>query len=352
MYKDYLLSKKIVKPSHPQHTLHTMLSICYMMLSIILLLTACGDMQPTEESDVSDKSYTQNSYYEDPYKGDLYESQLTAEEKALIDQFLAESIGELEFGDLTDGSTIVAGAASGPDVVLQCTHGAVSVVAGVAVGTLATVFASSGVVAGGGGAAVTVPASLPLYATAGGLIGFGVSSSSWATCIAPLARMGMGLIYHGYYSAARGLQAIVFQARGESAGQSRAQSTTSECKSGSRKCNDMTGRYKNSFCNPLNRWRDQLGVNVHQYGICELGGLSCDDLAEIARLAAGCFRGRQAVTQRCFDGRADPGHKKATDYAERDFFSCVDLSFDMGCGDYSIEDRLDQQAQNSYPECL
>ena len=58
------------------------------------------------------------------------------------------------------------------------------------------------------------------------------------------------------------------------------------------------------------------------------------------------------MTDRCYGGRADRGHELATEYAEGDFFSCVDRSFDMGCGDFDLEDRSVDSAENSYQECL
>lgn len=342
----------------------TIMTFNSLFLISLCSLNACSDMESLEDEESVEKAYGNESYYDDYNEyddGTNQEQLLKSDDEEIIDQFLSTDIGQLESGDLTDGSVLVAGTgAAGPAVVLNCSKGALYISAGVATGVLATVFASSGVLVGGGGVAATAPASVPIYATAGGLIGLGLSSSSWASCIAPLARVGFSLIHNGYFSAARGLKAIVSQARQDSRSdtqtyapsQTQTQTHTDECQSNGRKCDQMTGRYKNNFCNPLNTRRNDLGVNVHDYGICDFGALSCNDLAELARLAAGCWRGRQAVTQRCFGGQADYGHKRAAEYAERDFFSCVDASFQMECGDYSIEDRLDDQAQNAYPECL
>lgn len=320
------------------------------------LSIACSSIESftDQESDNKLNSRSGSPGYTDDLISDFDDpsTPLSSEDEAIVNQFLNTDLGELSYEDLTDGSVIVAGPGGGPEVVLGCAQGTLYVAAGVATGVLATAFAASGVVAAGGGVAATAPASVPIYATAGGLIGLGLSASSWGQCVAPLARMGLELISNGYFSVARGLQEVVFQSRRASVSNTQSQSTTHECKSGGKKCGDMTGRYKNAFCNPLNRKRDQLGINVHQNAICDLGGLGCADIAEIARLAAGCWKGRHAVTQRCFNGKADPGHRLATEYAEGDFFSCIDLSFDLGCGDFSIEDRLIDQAEQSYPECL
>ena len=167
-------------------------------------------------------------------------SSLSPEDEAIIKQFLNTDLGELSYKDLSDGSLIVAGPGGGPEVVLGCTQGTLYVSAGVATGVLATVFAASGVVAAGEGVMAIAPVSVPIYAT--------------------------------------------------------------ECKLGGKKCGNMTGRYKNAFCNPLNRKRDQLGINIHQNAICDLGDLKCADIVEITRLAEGCWKGRHAVTQRCFNG--------------------------------------------------
>ena len=338
--------------------IYSVMLLCF-MISCFGGLSGCSDALEVEQNILDKSSYHERSYYDDPYADPYGETSenpwgMHHDDEAVIEQLLAQDLGYLEPEDLTDGSTVVAGPGYGPSVVLSCQEGALYVIAGAATGVLATVFAASGVVAAGGGVAATAPASVPMYAAAGGLIGLGASSASWGRCITPLARVALGLIQNGYLSAARGIQELVFQMRrgSDAQSQSQSQSVTDECRGKGRKCNDMTGRYKNNFCDPLNEWRDWLHVDVHEAGICDLGGLSCADIAEIAQLAAGCWRGRQAVTQRCFGGRADPGHQRATDYGERDFFSCVDLSFEMGCNDYSIEDRLDQQAQDAYPECL
>ena len=323
-----------------------------------MLLASCSEDFNTEtRSQDKTGSTTQSGWgYDDLYDNSYNEADSTwiedGQTSAYVDEFLSAQLGSLEMGDLTDGSNVVAGPGYGPSVVLSCAEGALYVAAGAATGTLATIFAASGVAVGGGGVAVTAPASVPMYAAAGGLIGLGLSTSSWATCIAPLAQVGLGLIQHGYLSAARGLQSIVFEMRRSSPSQSQSQSNSGECRQGSRKCGQMTGRYKNNYCNPLNEWRDWLNINVHTHGICDFGGLSCSEIREVAGLAAGCWRGRKAVTDRCFDGQADPGHRKASQYAERDFDSCIDLSFRTGCQDYSIEDELDRQAQNAFPECL
>ena len=331
-----------------------------LLLLSMFSLSACSDVESLRDRDSIDKTYGSESYYDDYYQDDDHQEQaFKADDEEVINQFLSTDIGQLESGDLTDGSLLVAGSnVAGPAVVLNCSTGVLYVSAGVATGVLATVFASSGVLAAGGGVAVTAPASVPIYATAGGLIGLGLSSSSWASCAIPLAKVGLGLIGNGYLSAARGLKSVVSQiyqgARSDdqASAPSQTQTRAEECQPGGRECDNMTGRYKTNFCNPLNAKRDNLGINIHENGICDFGGLSCDALAEIARLAAGCWRGRQAVTQRCFGGNADYGHAQATEYAELDFFSCIDASMDMSCGDYSLEDRLDDQAQNAYPECI
>lgn len=327
-------------------------------LWLTLLLTGCAS---TSDEQLGSEKASQSpyDYYEDPYESqdpaDAWADAANEADYAAVQQLLAAELGEVEYGDLTDGSIEVAGPGAGPSVVLSCQEGVAMVTAGVATGVLATALAASGVLAAGGGVVATAPASVPVYATAGGLIGFGLSSSSWITCLAPVARLGLALIQNGYFSAARGIQSLVSQWSGSSdrdQAASGATSATSDCRQRSRECGDMTGRYKNSFCNPLNRKRDGLDIDVHANGICDFGGIGCQEIAEIARLAAGCWRGRKAVTDRCFNGQADYGHKLATEYAERDFFSCIDLSFDMGCGDFGLEDRLFDQAENAYPECL
>ena len=343
---------------------HLSLALGALLISLFIsaISVGCSESGVGQEG-VGKASQSPYGYYEDPYEdpySDPYaqsDNPWSEADLDAVEELLATDIGEIEDGDLTDGSALVAGPGAGVSVVLSCQEGVAYVTAGVATGVLATVLAASGVVAAGGGVAVTAPASVPVYATAGALIGFGLSSSSWVTCLGAVAQIGLGLIQNGYFSAARGIQSLVSQWSGDATrdrdqATSGAQSTTSTCRSGTRECNDMTGRYKNSFCNPLNRWRDRLGVDVHANAICDLGGLNCQEIAEVARLAAGCWRGRKAVTDRCFGGQADYGHKLATDYAEGDFFSCIDLSFDLGCGDGGIEDRLFDQAESAYPECL
>lgn len=338
----------------PVNSLYQFIKRLFVMtLMSSTLLSGCADM--STQSEGADKTFSSSGSYDSlssDADGDTYgETALSPEDQDTVQQLINTNLGALEDGDLTDGSTLVAGPAYAPEVILSCQEGVAYVSAGVATGVLATVLAASGIVAAGGGVVATSTASVPVYATAGGLIGFGLSSSSWTTCIGAIASVGLGLIQNGYFSAARGLQSLVLQWSGDRAS-SGAQSAAQSCRQGSRQCNDMTGRYKNTFCNPLNRRRDQLGINVHEYAICARGGLSCQEVVELARLAAGCWRGRQAVTDRCFGGRADDGHRLATEYAEGDFFSCVDLSFDLGCGDPMIEDRLFDQAESAYPECL
>ncbi|MGA0303456.1 MAG: hypothetical protein ACO3K3_05295 [Schleiferiaceae bacterium] len=92
---------------------------------------------------------------------------------------------------------------------LSCEQGVISVVHGVAVGALATALAAGGLSLAGVGGTATIPASVPLYATAGGLIAFGLSGETWTNCLFGLARLGFALMQNGYWSAARGIQNIV-----------------------------------------------------------------------------------------------------------------------------------------------
>ena len=123
------------------------------LFALSTLTLACSDITGSSGGEGVDKTY--GSYYDDPYN-DSYsvsdpnafgeaDSPYSQEEEAYIDEFLNTWLGDSTEGDLTDGSTLVAGpGASGPEVVLSCSQGTVAVTAGVAVGALATALASSG----------------------------------------------------------------------------------------------------------------------------------------------------------------------------------------------------------------
>jgi len=343
--------------------------LIYVCVSSVIL-SSCSDVM-TSEGDDSAVDKTFGSYYEDPYNDtysvsdpDAYGDQsadgwYSEDEEALIDEFLNTWLGDPLEGDLTDGSTLVAGPALSPDVVLSCERGVVSVTHGVAVGALATALAASGLSLAGVGGTATIPASVPLYATAGGLIAFGLSGEAWSNCLFGLARLGFALMQNGYWSAARGVQNIVRSNRsGGALSRPSAPATTStstataECRPHGEKCEAIKHRYKDVFCAGVEDIRDFLGINVHDHGVCDLGGLSCADLDELMRLASGCWIGRQTMTDRCYDGVADEGHRRATEYAKRDFNSCVRKFRALSCGDAdSRRDAHQQSANESYPEC-
>lgn len=331
------------------------------LLTLSVLNLSCSDLGGGGNGDSVDKTY--GSYYDDPnndsysvsdptFEGDTG-SWYSSEEEAYIDELLNAWLGDPEEGDLSDGSVLVAGpGASGPEVILSCSQGTVAVTAGVAVGALATALAGSGVALAGVGASATIPASAPLYAVAGGLIGFGLSGDAWGNCLLGLARLCWGLMTNGYASAARGVQSVVRANRSSGAfARPTAPSRTAECRPNGRHCDNMTGRYHADFCDRVDPTRDFLGIDVHTTGVCDLGGLGCNELSELIRLSAGCWLGRQAVTDRCYDGSADEGHRKAMEYAKRDYNSCLNAFVRGGCGDRSIGDEFQSQARQAFPEC-
>jgi len=344
----------------------TLFSLC---LSVTLSLS-CSDIAGSSSDEGSvDKTY--GSYYDDPYNDQYSVSDPEAfeadgewyyspEDEMVIDEALSIWMGEGQEGDLTDGSALVAGPGSGPEVILSCSEGLVTVAAGVGTGALATLLAASGFAFAGVGGTASVPASLPVYATAGGLIGLGLSSDSWFTCIPGLARLAITLWYNGYDSAARGLQSIVRQQRGAATARparpsatARPQAATAECRPGGRQCDDIYNRYKFQHCKASEQLRTDLRLDIHQFALCELGGVTCADLNQLLSSIAGCWVGRQTMKERCYNNTADAGHQQAIDYAKRDFESCINQFRSLGCGDASwFKSRLEEQARSSYPECL
>ena len=229
---------------------------CTLLLTLgCINLLSCSDVETSPDGS-SEKLL--GDYNEDPFESYGYDEfeedpwSTSSDEQAVIDEFLSLDLGEEQAGDLTDGEVLVR-PVSGVEVVLSCSRSTLYVAAGAAVGALATVFAASGVLAGGVGVSATAPASVPLYAAAGGLIGLAASSGSWTQCFAGLANLGLQLAFNGYLSVARGLQGVIQRPqRQRTVSGTNTGTSSSECQGGGRQCRQMHDRYKN-FCGPLER---------------------------------------------------------------------------------------------------
>mgnify|MGYP000017617243 CR=1 FL=1 len=329
-----------------------------------LCFTSCSDVNETDSQSTSKLYSDENSYWDDyednqygsPYDDDnswaQSENDLSANDQALIDEFLAQELGAVEYGDLTDGEVLVAGPGYGVDVVLACSEGALYVTAGVATGALATVFAASGVVAAGGGVAVTAPASVPLFAAAGGLIGLASSSGSWTQCFGGLAQIGLGLIRQGYFSVARGFQQVLRRSS-PSASNSGTAAGTSTCTAGSQACRQMNQRYHN-YCDSLEeatqavtgRWNGGLCTQANRF----FQRYDCNKLYDLVRDAANCEAGRRLVTDRCYGGQWDQGHLAPWNNAKNQYRRCSSL-YQERCGSLEDYQTIKSQAEDLYPEC-
>ena len=325
------------------------------LLSCIFMVLSCSETN-TVNSDSSNKLF--DEYNSDPYLDssnsfdDDYDSWgVSQEDQSIIDEFLAQDLGEPQYGDLTDGEILVAGPAVGIEVVLGCSEGALYVAAGAATGALATAFAASGVLVGGVGVGATAPASVPLYAAAGGLIGLAASSPSWSQCFVGLARLGFAFIQQGYFSAARGLQTVI-QRPTRSRSTSGTTTASTECQGGGAKCSQMNRRY-HSFCDPLED-ATKFITGVWNGDLCKsslfFSNYSCGDLSNMIRDAAACEAGRRLVTQRCYGGRWDSGHVPPWENAKKQLRDCSTL-YRRNCGELPDPQSLQSDAENQYPEC-
>lgn len=331
---------------------------CTLLLTLgCINLFSCSDMQTSPDGS-SEKLF--GDYNEDPfgesYGYDEFEDtwSTSSDEQAVIDEFLSLDLGEEQVGDLTDGEVLVAGTASNVKVVLSCSQGTLYVAAGAAVGALATVFAASGVLAAGAGAAVTAPASVPLYAAAGGLIGLAASSGSWTQCFAGLANLGLQLAFNGYLSVARGLQGVIQRPQRQRTVSGASTGTaSSECQGGGRQCRQMHDRYKD-FCGPLESATEAL-TGRWDGGLCTqearfFGRYTCNDLMDFVQQAAGCEAGRRLVTNRCYGGNWDQGHIPPHRNAKNQLRNCSNL-FRSRCGELPDTPRITSDAESQYPEC-
>lgn len=325
------------------------------VISCLYSCTGTEDLSSSQNEDKIFGDYSDDSYYhssEDYFADDDEGWSTTGDDQALIDEFLSYDLGEPQYGDLTDGEILVAGPALGVEVVIGCSEGALYVAAGSATGALATVFAASGVLAGGVGVGATATASVPLYAAAGGLIGMAASSASWGQCFGGLANLGLNLIQQGYFSAARGMQSVLRRPT-RSTSMSGATSASAECRGGGSKCRQMNNRY-HSFCDPLetatqlltNRWDGGLCTNADRY----FRNYSCNDLSSMVKNAAGCEAGRRLVTDRCYGGNWDRNHIPPWRNAQNQLRNCSNL-FRQRCGSLPSGDQIRSEAENQYPEC-
>ena len=333
-------------------------ALCLTLCSMGAL--SCSDAQ--KSSDGSTEKLL-GDYNEDPF-GDGYgydEFEDTEDpwstdydDQTVIDEFLSMDLGEEQAGDLTNGEVLVAGPGSSVQVVLSCSQGTLYVAAGAAVGTLATVFAASGVLAGGVGVGATAPASVPLYAAAGGLIGLAASSGSWTQCLTGLANLGIQLAFNGYLSVARGLRGVIQRPQRQQAVPGTNSTTAnSECQGGGRQCRQMHDRYKD-FCDPLEeatevitgRWDGGLCTQEARF----FNRYSCTDLMDFVWQAAGCEAGRRLVTNRCYGGNWDQGHIPPHRNAKNQLRNCSNL-FKSRCGDLPDTPTITSDAENQYPEC-
>ena len=326
----------------------------YLLLSLLLMSLSCSDANDIS-SNSTDKTF--NNYNSEPYLDssnsfdDGNEWEVSESDQTVIEAFLAQDLGEPQYGDLTDGEILVAGPAASVEVVLSCSEGALYVTAGVATGALATAFAASGVVVGGAGAGATIPASVPLYAAAGGLIGLAASAPSWNQCFVGLAHLGFAFIQQGYFSAARGLQSVI-QRPTRSGSAAGSNTTTSECQGGSTQCRQMNRRY-HSHCDPLED-ATKFITGTWNGDLCKsnlfFSNYTCNDLFNIIRDAAACEAGRRLVTERCYGGRWDRGHIPPWENAKKQLRDCSTL-FRSRCGDLPDPQNLQSDAENQYPEC-
>lgn len=330
------------------------LGVCFIFLTLFLALSC------SESSEIASGSTEKifDEYSSDPYLDssnafDDGNSQwgISESEQSVIDEFLAQYIGEPEYGDLTDGEVLVAGPGSSVQVAIGCREGSLYVVAGAFTGALATLVAGSGLFAAGVGVAGTSTASVPLYAAAGGMIGLAASAPSWTECFGSLAYLGLTLIQEGYFSVARGLQSVL---RKPSRNQSYAGTNTAsaECQGGGSKCRQMNNRY-HSYCNPLEEANTYL-TGAWNGDLCKsdlfFTNFSCDDLYRMVQDAAGCEAGRRLVTNRCYGGQWDANHIPPWKNAEKLLRQCSDL-YMRRCGNVPSENQLKSDAENQYPEC-
>ena len=336
----------------------------YLLLSFLVCAlgatVGCADLGTGADGERSERKTGSNGWGDDPlYDESPYDEPLWGDENAgeevdpVVTEFLAQELPRSE--DTSPDALLYAGPGYGPDVALACAQGTLYVAAGVATGALASTLAVLSVPSGPGAAALA-PSSAGLFMVAGGMIGLGGSLASWGSCVAPVARLGMELIWNGYARVAGDLQGLVLQINAAlSRPQAGANSETRTRTCSRSQCGNMTRRYHQNFCDPLDQWRGDFGLHaLDATRLCEAaaGFLDCQDFSSLIDLAAGCFKGRRAVSDRCHPGDLDNGHATAMRIAEQDLNICLDFFQRAGCGDRrSTKNNALKRGEEAFPEC-
>ncbi|MEE2644056.1 MAG: hypothetical protein VYD19_03900 [Myxococcota bacterium] len=356
---NFLVKNLIDSPKREENGIIRHLFLCLLICGLGATV-GCADLGTGPDEERSERKTSSDGWGGDPlYDESSYDEPLWGDESTggeidpIVSDFLAQELPRSE--DTSPDALLYAGPGYGPDVALACAQGTLYVAAGVATGALASAFAVLAVPSGPGAAALA-PSSAGLFMVAGGMIGLGGSLASWGSCVVPVARLGMELIWNGYARVAGDLQGLVLQINAALSRPQADANTGTRTRTCSRsQCANMTRRYHQNFCDPLDQWRGDFDLHaLDGTRLCEAaaGFLNCQDFESLIDLAAGCYKGRRAVSDRCHPGDLDHGHATAMRIAEQDLNICLDFFQRAGCGDRrSMRNDAFKRGEEAFPEC-